>query len=129
MVLQGVEQNLSTSYHPQTDGQSEVLNRCLEGYLRCMCSARPTEWVRWLPLAEFWYNTNYHTSIKCTLYDIVHGQTPPIHLPYLQGESKVEAVDRSLSSREEAIQILKYNLHTAQNRMKQLADKNETGYI
>lgn len=64
MKLQGVTLKLSTAYHPQTNGQSEVLNRCLEGYLRCMCHARPQDWLKWLPLAEFWYKTNFHTAIK-----------------------------------------------------------------
>lgn len=56
--LQGVKHHLSTSYHPQTDGQSEVLNRCMESYLRCMCHESPQEWARWLTLAEYWYNTS-----------------------------------------------------------------------
>ena len=54
---------LSSSYHPQTDGQSEVVNRCLETYLRCMTSEKLKEWCRWLPLAEWWYNTHFHSSI------------------------------------------------------------------
>ncbi|GKC27067.1 reverse transcriptase [Tanacetum coccineum] len=52
--------------------------------------------VDWLPLAEFWYNTNCHSSTKATPYEIVYGQPPPIHLPYVPGDSMVEAVDRSL---------------------------------
>ncbi|GJU08104.1 retrotransposable element Tf2 [Tanacetum coccineum] len=43
---------MSSPYHPQTDGQSEVVNKCLECYLRCMTGERPREWVQWLPLAE-----------------------------------------------------------------------------
>uniref|UniRef100_A0A1J3DX06 Transposon Tf2-9 polyprotein n=1 Tax=Noccaea caerulescens TaxID=107243 RepID=A0A1J3DX06_NOCCA len=50
-TLQGVSLNYSSAYHPQSDGQTEVVNRCVETYLRCMCSDRPHLWSKWLPLA------------------------------------------------------------------------------
>ncbi|XP_027368238.1 uncharacterized protein K02A2.6-like [Abrus precatorius] len=87
---QGVQINLSTAYHPQTDGQAEVLNRCLETYLGCMCVDVPHEWSKWLPLAKWWYNTTYHSTIRTSPYEVVYGQQPPVHLPYLPGESRVE---------------------------------------
>lgn len=48
----GTAANLSTAYHPQTDGQSERLNQCIEMYLRCLTSHKPKQWHNWLPMAE-----------------------------------------------------------------------------
>ena len=58
--LQNVALHMSTAYHPQTNGQTKVVNRGLETYLRCMTGERPKEWVLWLPWAEWWYNSNWH---------------------------------------------------------------------
>jgi len=81
MSLQGIQIQLYIAYHPQTDGQLEVVNICLETYLRCMCSDSPAQWSKWLPLAERWYNSTYHSTIKASPYEIVYGQAPPVHLP------------------------------------------------
>ncbi|GKC47842.1 putative mitochondrial protein [Tanacetum coccineum] len=124
LVLNGVDQLMSSAYHTQTDGQTEVLNRCLEGYLRAMCFHKPNDWCRWLPLAEYWYNTSFHTTTKFTPYEIVYGQKPPLHLPYLHGESKIESIDRIICAREQTIQLMKHNLVQAQQRMKQTTDKH-----
>nr|GEX02796.1 retrotransposon-related protein [Tanacetum cinerariifolium] len=53
----------------------------------------------------------------------VYGQPPPIHIPCLNGISRVDDVDKTLVAREEAIKMLKFYLLRAQNRMKQQADK------
>jgi hypothetical protein len=41
----------SSSYHPQSDGQTEIVNKCLEGYLRFFVSDKQTQWFKWLPFA------------------------------------------------------------------------------
>jgi len=56
----------------------------------------------------------------------VYGHSPGLHIPYLAGDSRVEAVDRSLRAKEECIQMLKYHLERTQKRMKQQADKRRT---
>lgn len=117
---------MSTAYHPQTDGQTEVVNRCLECYLRCMTGENPQAWTDWLPLAEYWYNTNFHSSIQTSPYEVVYGQPPPIDLPYMAGDSPVDVVDRTLQAREKAKEMLQFHLKRAQDRMKNLVDKSRT---
>ncbi|KAM0048718.1 putative ribonuclease H-like superfamily [Helianthus debilis subsp. tardiflorus] len=102
------------------------LSKCLDNYLRCLCFEKPSEWTKWLPLAEYWYNSTYQSAIKCTPFEVIYGQLPPMCLPYLPGESNVEAVDMSLAIREEVINILKADLAQAQHRMKQLVDSHRT---
>ena len=121
-----VQLKMSTAYHPQTDGQTEVVNKCLEGYLRCMTGESPKDWMLWLPLAEYWYNTNYHSATQATPFEIVYGQTPPLHIPYMAKDSRVEMVDRTLQAREQAVSMLKFNLKKAQDRMKSQADKHRS---
>ena len=53
MKLQGISLAMSSSYHPQTDGQTKVVNKSLEHYLRAFAANKPQSWVDWLPLVEF----------------------------------------------------------------------------
>ena len=59
-----------------------------------------------------------------SLYSLCH--PAPNHLPYLAGDSKVEAVDSTLQAREAAMKMLKFYLQRAQNRMKQQADRKRS---
>lgn len=120
--LQGTTLCMSTSYHPQTDGQTEVVNRCLENYLRCLSSDRPTTWIKWLPMAEWWYNTTYHISTGITPYEALYGQKPPSLLHYAPGGTTVAAAEQLLQDREVILKLLKEHLATSQHRMKQIAD-------
>jgi hypothetical protein len=62
----GTELTPSTSYHPQTDGQTEIVNKWFEGYLRNYLCEQQRTWVRWLHLGEHCYNTTFHMSIGMT---------------------------------------------------------------
>lgn len=76
----GTKLLMSSAYHPQTDGQTERLNRCVENYLRCLCFQHSQKWHRWLAHAKWWYNTNFHTSPGTTPYQALYGRTPPTTL-------------------------------------------------
>jgi hypothetical protein len=73
----GVKQRLSTTFHPQTDGQSEVVNKVIAMYLRCVTGDRPRSWVDWLSWAEYCYNTSYHTTLRASPFEVVYGRPPP----------------------------------------------------
>jgi hypothetical protein len=123
-IKQGIELTMSSAYHPQTDGQTEVVNRSLEQYLRAFASDKPQKWVDWLPLAEFWFNTNYHTSTHTSPFEALYGYPPPTLMEYIPDTNKVEAVEDHLSQRQQAISLLKTNLAAAQERMKLQTDKH-----
>jgi IS30 family transposase len=72
-----VDLHFSSAYHPESDGQTERANQCLEQYLRSMAFQEPKKWVTWLPTAEWWYNSSYHTTIKTTPFEALFGYPPP----------------------------------------------------
>lgn len=94
--LQGTTLKLSTSYHPQTDVQTEIVNKCLGNYLRCFAQGTQKNWTFWLPRAEFCYNTTWHAFIKMTPFEAVYGVPPPRLLSYIPGTTRVEAMDEVL---------------------------------
>ncbi|CAL1394368.1 unnamed protein product [Linum trigynum] len=119
----GTRINMSSAYHPQSDGQTEVVNRCVEQYLRCFSHSQPHRWGMFLPWAELWYNTPYHKSIGMTPFKALYGRDPPSVIPYARGSSGVGAVDQLLGERDAILRQLKTTLAAANEYNKQLADK------
>ncbi|KAL8122756.1 hypothetical protein AgCh_010945 [Apium graveolens] len=118
--------HFSTAYHPQSDGQTERLNQCLEAYLRCFTGDRPSSWRKWLPMAEYWYNTSFHSSLGITPHEAVYDIKPvPLSLGNLQ-DMIIPTAQNVLQQRTQVLQVLKENLAKAQNRMKYFADQNRT---
>ena len=79
---------MSSTYHPQT----EVVNKCLEAYLRSLVTNKQNKWLQWLDLTEWWYNSTYHTSAKMTHFQALYGYAPPRWKELVQGDAKVPTV-------------------------------------
>ena len=122
--LQGTQLNFSSAYHPQTDGQSETVNKSLEAYLRCFTSDKPKEWANWIHWTEYCYNTSYHSALKETPFRIVYGRDPPTLLKYGTPPSPIAAIDQQLMDRDAMLDTMKTHLRQAQMRMKTMADRH-----
>lgn len=90
--LQGSKLCMSSGYHPQSDGQTEVVNRYLETYLGCFAGNQLKKWVRFLVWAEWNYNTSYHTFARFTPFELVYGYSPPHVTAYEKCSAKLETV-------------------------------------
>ncbi len=72
----GVKQNISTAYHPRTDGQSERSNQWVEQYLRFYVNERQDNWCAYLPMAEFAHNSWPHEITRKSPFELLMGYNP-----------------------------------------------------
>ncbi|GER26123.1 ty3-gypsy retrotransposon protein [Striga asiatica] len=121
------ELSMSSAYHPQTNGQTEVINCTLEQYLRCYVHQFPNQWDGYLPWAEYWYNTTYHSSTTATPFELVYGRKPPTLVSYAAGSAiNDESVPHS---REKAIlgqPQVGWSLPSIGNKMKEFIHSSRT---
>ncbi|WOH00637.1 hypothetical protein DCAR_0520008 [Daucus carota subsp. sativus] len=121
----GTQVSLSTAYHPQTDGQTERVNQCLEMYLRCVTGLKPQSWCSWLPMAELWNNTCHHSAIGMSPFKALYNQDPPF-VNYQVGDVTNVRYKQFLQDRTKVQHLLKENLLKAQERMQWYANKKRT---
>ncbi|GJV24040.1 putative reverse transcriptase domain-containing protein [Tanacetum coccineum] len=119
----GTQLDMSTAYHPQTDGQSERTIQTLEDMLRACVIDFGKGWDRHLPLVEFSYNNSYHTSIKAAPFEVLYGRKcrPPICWAEV-GDAQLTSLEIIHETTEKIIQIKK-RIQAARDRQKGYADR------
>ncbi|KAI3815157.1 hypothetical protein L1987_14813 [Smallanthus sonchifolius] len=122
-LVKGTKLNLSTTYHPQTDGQSERTIQSLEDMLRACVIDLGGNWDDHLPLMEFSYNNSYHTSIQAAPFEALYGRQcrTPIYWSEI-GENQLSGPEIVLETTKKVTQI-KYRLKAARDRQKSYPDK------
>lgn len=117
---------MSSSHHPQTDGQTERVNQCLETYLRCFVQSTPKTWSRWLALADFWYNSAYHSTLGKTPFMVVYGQEPRQLGITSEHAAPPPELEQWLDERQQMQDLLRQHLVRAKQIMKSQADKHRS---
>ena len=119
----GTRVNMSTSYHPQTDGQSERTIQTLEDMLRACVLDWGDSWEKHLPLVEFAYNNSFHTSIGMSPYEALYGRPFRTPLCWTQVGERSMIGPEIVEETTEKIKLVKEKMKEAQDRQKSYADK------
>ncbi|GJZ78040.1 putative reverse transcriptase domain-containing protein [Tanacetum coccineum] len=118
----GTSLDMSTAYHPQTDGQSERTIQTLEDMLRACAIDFGKGWVNHLPLVEFSYNNSYHASIKAAPFEALYGRKCRSPVCWTEiGEAQILGPELIQETTEKIIQI-KQRMQAARDRQKSYAD-------
>ncbi|GKB92893.1 putative reverse transcriptase domain-containing protein [Tanacetum coccineum] len=119
----GTHLDMSTAYHPQTDGQSERIIQTLEDMLRACILDFEGSWDVHLPLVEFSYNNSYHSSVRCALFEALYGRKCRSPVMWAEvgegrliGPELVQDITKKISQIKDKIKV-------ARDRQKSYADK------
>ena len=124
--LTDIKQSMSTAFHPQSDGQTERMNRVLEDMLRNFVSPDQTDWDTHLDALEFAYNNSWHQSLQTSPFKLLYGYNPKtpgeaINLSAASGIRVPEAF-KFADSFEVSCKQARACLQAAQSRQKAYAD-------
>jgi transposase InsO family protein len=116
----------SSSYHPQTDGQTERINQILEDMLRASILNFDKSWDTRLSLVEFSYNNSYQANLKMAPFDALYGCRCRTLLNWSEVGERSLFGPNLVKDAEEKVQVIRENLKLAQMRQKSYHDKGMT---
>jgi len=122
--LVGTELLMSSSYHPQIDGQTKRINALLEDYLIHYVTANQKKWRELLDIAQFSYNIQKSSATGYSPFELVNGQMPvALHTVETTGFLRSPHAKRFMKAWEETLELARLRLHDATRRMKKYADR------
>jgi len=120
-----VKQALSTSFHPQTDGQTEIMNQIVEDTIRHYVSPDQKDWDEWLTPVEFAINNAYQESIRSTPFRLNYGRDP--HMPQLVDvPTRAPHPKRWLECNRHMVERARYFIKAAQDRQQTYANQRRS---
>jgi hypothetical protein len=113
----------SSSYHPQSNGQTERVNQIVEDMLRACVIHFDKTWNKCLALAEFAYNNSYQASLKMAPFEALYGRRCRTPLNWSQAGERTLFGPKLVQEVEEKVGVIRENLRAAQMRQKSYHDK------
>ena len=112
----GIEQNLSTAFHPQTDGLSERKNQWIKQYLHTIVTSHPEDWSHWVAVASAVHNNRINTTIGLSPNEILLGYSlrlAPLEVIITDNEAVEKRVKQMMQARDQATKIINQNAGNA----------------
>jgi hypothetical protein len=126
--LLGTKLAMSTAYHPQTDGQTERVNRIIEDMLRAYVNYNQNDWDHHLTAVEIAYNNSVHSSTGFSPYFLNYGQHPNFPLSLLAHSSSVNTknalVEDIINQLHDDLQTAKHHIDQSQQQQQQQTNKH-----
>ena len=119
----GTRVDLSTTFHPQTDGQSERTIQVLEDMLRACVLEFGGQWDQFLPLAEFAYNNSYHSSIQMAPFEALYGRRCRTPVGWFESTEPRPRGTDLIQEALEQVRVIQDRLRTAQSRHQSYANR------
>jgi hypothetical protein len=122
----GTNLNFSTTYHLESDGQTERVNQVIEDMFRMYVMDKPSKWEKYLHLVEFSYNNGYQASLKMSPFEALYGRKCNAPVSWDNPAYREVVGPNLLREMEEQMIKIKIKLNAAQDRQKSYVDKGRT---
>uniref|UniRef100_A0A8C7TQH1 Gypsy retrotransposon integrase-like protein 1 n=1 Tax=Oncorhynchus mykiss TaxID=8022 RepID=A0A8C7TQH1_ONCMY len=121
----GISVNLTSGYHPESNGQVERVNQEVGRFLRSYCQDRPGEWARYIPWAEMAQNSLRHSSTNVSPFHCVLGYQPVL-APWHPSQTEAPAVEEWVQRSKVTWRAVQESLQQASGRQKRSADRHRS---